>query len=310
MNRIVESIKKPFKDLSGYINCKMTEYLNPNQENKSEGSDLELINTQRSTIEWQFDRATQNVTGNPIIIEIQGYLKIMAFPIGNYGPNKNGIDGVMGDSTQSAIKAFQLMTRQNVDPQNEEQVAMQLEKAVFSGNTIRSLAVEALKAGVDFEISNLSTRAEFVNALYYDAIIDEINSKVPAAVTVAQAILESVYGKFIPVDIQTGQYSYNLFGIKGTGPAGSVKSWTREENKKTGVWEPQLARFKAFNSFVESIKGHSDFFYQNLRRYSAAFKTSNPADFAKAIAKAGYATDSQYANKLINLMKTWGMIAT
>ena len=58
---------------------------------------------------------------------------------------------------------------------------------------------------------------------------------------------------------------------------------------------------------MESIKGHSQFFYDNIRRYGAALQATSPAGFTKAIAKAGYATDSQYATKIIYLMHYWGL---
>ncbi|HAU31285.1 MAG TPA: hypothetical protein DCW46_03195 [Desulfotomaculum sp.] len=34
--------------------------------------------------------------------------------------------------------------------------------------------------------------------------------------------METGWGKFIPTDKDTGRVNNNLFGIKGTGPAGSV----------------------------------------------------------------------------------------
>lgn len=140
----------------------------------------------------------------------------------------------------------------------------------------------------------------------YNAVVDQITSRVPAAVTTAQAALETGYGKFVAVDIKTGMYSFNLFGIKGSGPNGSILSRTREENHQ-GIWEPVQARFRAYHNFEESIEDHSKFFYDNINRYGPAFQTKTPAEFARAITRAGYATDSRYANKLICLMRYWGV---
>lgn len=66
-------------------------------------------------------------------------------------------------------------------------------------------------------------------AMYHLAVADEARTGVPAAVTTAQAALESDYGRGVPIDLVDGRYSYNLFGIKGEGPAGSVSVWTHEE---------------------------------------------------------------------------------
>lgn len=257
----------------------------------------------------EIEKVSAGVTGDQNVIEIQSYLRILGFPIGNFGPNRNGVDGIMGDSTRSAMKSFTKMNGIELTNATDEQIIIAMEEKASLGRTIRDLAKAAYEQEVVMEITKTSSRAEFVNAVYYYALIDESKSLVPAAVTTSQAILESAYGKFVPTDTKSDRYSYNLFGIKGTGPAGSVNSWTREENKKTGVWEPIIARFRAYHSFEESIHDHSDFFHKNIRRYGAALKTSNPIDFAKEIAKAGYATDSKYADKLINIMKYWGMIS-
>lgn len=81
--------------------------------------------------------------------------------------------------------------------------------------TFRDIAIEAYSAGVQLEIEKKgSTQADRVNVLYYYAINDEQESKVPAAITVAQGIQESSAGSYIPVDKDSGKYSYNMFGIK------------------------------------------------------------------------------------------------
>lgn len=49
-----------------------------------------------------------------------------------------------------------------------------------------------------------------------------------AAITTAQAILETSYGKSVPVDIYNGSYSNNLFGIKAHGNQNFVSAYTHE----------------------------------------------------------------------------------
>jgi len=121
---------------------------------------------------------------------------------------------------------------------------------------------------------------------------------------VAQAILESGYGGKVPTDINTGAYSYNLFGIKGKGPAGSVLIPTTEyiARKKVGI----LANFRAYNSFTESISGRTDFFIEN-RRYKPLFKSNDPVKWAVGLQKVTYATSETYAETLIKLMNQWNL---
>lgn len=258
--------------------------------------------------EIKIQEAAKGVTGKKEVVEAQTYLTVMGFPIGSSGPNNNGVDGQAGSKTEAAVKSFQKMNGMEPTGIIDPETLNKMKSVAESGNDIRGLALTAHKKGVQFEIDpKKSTQAEFVNAVYYYAIIDETKTEVPAAVTTAQAMLETGFGRHVPTDVNTGQYSYNLFGIKGTGPAGSVKSWTMEEDKLTGEWKPELANFEAYQNFGESITGHSKFFYDNIGRYGSAFKTNNPADFARAIHKAGYATDSRYSEKLINYMNLWGL---
>jgi LysM repeat protein len=117
---------------------------------------------------------------------------------------------------------------------------------------------------------------------------------VPASVTLAQAALETGWGK------STIGNAKNLFGIKGTGPAGSIRVPTREF--VSGRTVTVQAAFRKYNSWEESIQDHADFLVRG-RRYRRAFSAPNADQFAQAIAAAGYATDPNYAASLIKIMK-------
>ena len=122
---------------------------------------------------------------------------------------------------------------------------------------------------------------------------------VPASVTVAQAIVETGWGK------HTIGEAKNLFGIKGKGPAGSVRASTREFID--GQWVTVDANFAKYSSFEQSITEHARFFLKN-KRYAAALKVKDdPDSFAREIQKAGYATGPDYATQLIKLMKTYNL---
>lgn len=122
-----------------------------------------------------------------------------------------------------------------------------------------------------------------------------------AALQVAQAILETGWGQYIPVDKYTGQMSNNLFGIKGTGSAGSIVSTTWE------VYNGQSytvdARFRAYYSPAESWQDHKDLLL--TASWYDVFRAvmSDPVLGAWGLRKGGYATDPNYPVKLINIMK-------
>ncbi|WP_373226627.1 glycoside hydrolase family 73 protein [Enterobacter cloacae complex sp. ESBL7] len=149
------------------------------------------------------------------------------------------------------------------------------------------------------------TGKDFVKYVFAEAKENEETSRVPAAITTAQAILETGYGKSVPTDIKSKKYSYNIFGIKAHGNQDYVEDYTHEvENgKRVRI----IDKFQAYDSYSDSIKGRADFFKKNPR-YHFLFNSSDPIKWAKGLQKAGYATDPNYANSLISVMKSQGLI--
>lgn len=147
----------------------------------------------------------------------------------------------------------------------------------------------------------LAPKAEFKDLATRLAIPIYRETGMSAAIQVAQALLETGWGQSVPVDKYTGQLSFNLFGIKGKGPVGSVISNTWEEYN--GVAYRVDDYFRAYRSVEESWRDHSDFLM--LRPWYAPFRAvmADPVLGAWALRKSGYATDSQYPIKLIGIMK-------
>lgn len=125
-----------------------------------------------------------------------------------------------------------------------------------------------------------------------------------AALQTAQSILETGWGQSVPVDKYTGQISNNLFGIKGEGPAGSVTSNTWEVYN--GVTYRVDAAFRAYNSPELSWADHKEFL--NKDRYSEFRSVMyDYSQGAWALKRAGYATDPQYALKLMKLIDQYNL---
>lgn len=73
------------------------------------------------------------------------------------------------------------------------------------------------------------TQLEFISKVAPAAVEDMRKHRVPASLTIAQAILESGWGTS-----ELATKANNLFGIKGTGPAGTYRKVSPEyvDNKK------------------------------------------------------------------------------
>jgi flagellum-specific peptidoglycan hydrolase FlgJ len=175
-----------------------------------------------------------------------------------------------------------------------------IEFNLLAGKTLHN----AKSSDINIDLGAL-TKDEFVKKVFDAAKIESVTSGVPAAITTAQAILETGYGKSVPTDLYTKQYSYNLFGIKGIGTAGSVTVYTHEvlNGKRIKI----IANFQAYHNFSESISGRTKFLKQN-KRYKFLFDTTDPKEWAEGLQKATYATDPNYAKTLISIMKSRKLI--
>lgn len=123
----------------------------------------------------------------------------------------------------------------------------------------------------------------------------EAATKVPALFTLAQAALESAYGAHAPGN--------NFFGIKAvaTTPTDQVQVFLTHEVVGGKTVELKQS-FVKYATPAASFIDHGNFFIRN-HRYAPAFLTTDPSQFALAVARAGYATDPLYAAKVIAIIK-------
>ncbi len=128
------------------------------------------------------------------------------------------------------------------------------------------------------------TVADYVNKYLPYAKKTEQLYGVPALVTLAQAGLESAWGKS-----RLAREANNHFAIKA-GSTWSGPTITLPEGK-----------FRKYSTVQDSFNDHGKFLTTN-QRYGAAFNTNDPYSFMLAIAAAGYAEDPAYGAKLTHIM--------
>jgi flagellum-specific peptidoglycan hydrolase FlgJ len=129
---------------------------------------------------------------------------------------------------------------------------------------------------------------------YFSGVaMDEMRTyKIPASITLAQGILESGSGK--------GRLSVeanNHFGIKCHDWKGPKIFHDDDEAQEC---------FRKYSAPEYSYRDHS-IFLTSRSRYSDLFdlSISDYKNWAKGLKKAGYATDKNYHNKLINLIENY-----
>ncbi|MGH8880632.1 MAG: glucosaminidase domain-containing protein [Stackebrandtia sp.] len=146
------------------------------------------------------------------------------------------------------------------------------------------------------------SREQFVESVGTAAKGGQERFGVPASVASAQAILESGWGKS-----GLATEANNFFGIKcADGDPGSTasscvnyKTWEVVAGNDTTVRDA----FRSYDSASDSFLDHGQFLQENPR-YAEAFNHSDdPDQFIREVANAGYATDPDYADKIIDIMQ-------
>jgi flagellar protein FlgJ len=127
------------------------------------------------------------------------------------------------------------------------------------------------------------------------------SSGVPSQLILAQAALESGWGKR-EIKGEDGSSSHNLFGIKaGKGWKGAVVQAVTTEYVD-GQPQQTKASFRAYASYEEAFSDYARFLAGNPR-YAQVLATRDPAEAAHGLQRAGYATDPQYGEKLVRILK-------
>lgn len=97
----------------------------------------------------------------------------------------------------------------------------------------------------------------------------------------------------------------NFFGIKAApGESGTVKS-TWEEDSSGNAYDTS-ASFKNFDSPQASVDHLVTQWHKDYKNYRGANNSATAADAARYLRSQGYATDSKYADKLIDIMSRNG----
>ena len=128
---------------------------------------------------------------------------------------------------------------------------------------------------------------------YKDIAIEEMHRwKIPASITLAQGLFESGAGQS-----ELARKGNNHFGIKCNGWTGRTVYHDDDQRNEC---------FRAYNSVFESYEDHSRFLV-NGQRYRSLFdlKTTDYKGWARGLKAAGYATNPQYADKLIEIIQLY-----
>ncbi|AZG72651.1 flagellar assembly peptidoglycan hydrolase FlgJ [Shewanella livingstonensis] len=180
-----------------------------------------------------------------------------------------------------------------------EQLASQ---ALQIGKVLPPTDVTAPKAK-GIAVSQFTSPEHFISVLYPHAEKAAKSLGTTAEVLIAQSALETGWGQKV-VRRNDGTMSHNLFNIKADKRWQGDKTSVNTLEFEKGIAVQQKADFRMYDNLEQSFNDFVSFISQGDRYQDARKVAAEPTQFIKALQKAGYATDPQYANKVINVMKS------
>ena len=151
----------------------------------------------------------------------------------------------------------------------------------------------------DAPLPGTAAQQAFIKEVASGAMASQQKYGVPASVTIAQAIDESGWGQSM-----LATNDHNLFGIKGTGPAGSDEQPTQEVIN--GQVVNLSASFQIYQNMAQSIDAHGRLLAHSGDYAGAMAQSKDPNAFAAALTGV-YATDPSYGAKLVQLMRQYDL---
>lgn len=170
-----------------------------------------------------------------------------------------------------------------------------------------SAAVQAVALGaavaneVVSEVKALAAGTRgFVRQIWQHAVDASGSTGVPAQFMVAQAALETGWGRAV-LKHADGTSSHNLFNIKaGSSWKGAVVEVPVTEYANGRAYT-ENARFRAYPSYAEAFRDYAKLLTTSPR-YADVIGKTDPAAFARSLQDAGFATDPRYAEKLRSII--------
>ena len=145
------------------------------------------------------------------------------------------------------------------------------------------------------------TNKEFIDMIGKAAVAEYERFKILPSLTIAQAILESNWGRSM-----LSQKAYNYFGMKaGSGWKGATYSSKTQEQTPAGQAFTINADFRAYPDVQAGIRGY--YVFLQYPRYANLKGVTDYKEACRLIKADGWATDVKYTDKLVSLIEKYGL---
>ena len=164
------------------------------------------------------------------------------------------------------------------------------------------LVNQPIKTFQSFKTAAFDDAQSFIEQLYPSAQLAAEQLGIDPKALLAQAAIETGWGQHM-IHNTSGQNSHNLFGIKADRRWQGDRAMVDTIEFEQGIAATKKAPFRVYDSFADSMQDYVGFVKQNPRYEAAVKHSQSPLDYFSELQKAGYATDPDYANKVITVFE-------
>jgi flagellar protein FlgJ len=155
-----------------------------------------------------------------------------------------------------------------------------------------------------FNLSSVTGKVkEFIEPLLSQAKEAGQKTGLPPQFILGQAALESGWGKRQILNAD-GSTSHNIFGIKANANWKGKTTEILTTEYINGKPEKVMATFRSYDSYADAFSDYANLISTSPRYKNLIENGQTLLGFVQGLKKAGYATDTAYAEKLSNLIRT------
>ena len=139
----------------------------------------------------------------------------------------------------------------------------------------------------------MMTQDNFIKTIGNAAVANYPKYKILPSLTIAQAILESGWGKS-----RLSTECFNYFGMKWKSGCGcDYKEYPTKEQRPDGSYYTIMAKFRKYRDPADGIKGYYDFL-SGYKRYHNLIGVTDAGKACDLIRQDGWATSLKYSSNL------------
>lgn len=152
-------------------------------------------------------------------------------------------------------------------------------------------------------LSAFSSPEEFVERLA--PVLKQVleAADLPPLAVLSQAALETGWGRQVIADAD-GQLSHNLFGIK-TNAQDDIGDSVAIASKEFefGRWQDKVSEFRSYPDWQSAVEDYVALLKNSPRYQQIMASAGDAVEFVRGLQQAGYATDPNYADKIVGVMR-------